>query len=515
MESHRFTSKVLARLFKDKTEIAIFFTAFLVEIAVGIYLIRTFGFTFVGGDAISHIYIARTVVDNGAYSGLQNLGTVWLPMFHLLVLPLVLVQPLYTSGFAGTIVNALATGGTCVILYRLVGGRGLGILASTLFMLNPFTLIYGATPMMEQTAIFFMVLAIYYFKIYWETDKLTEFIKCSLVLILGTLTRYELWVVAFLIILLFSLRELKNGQSYRIAYFHLPLWGIFAWLFWNMATFRDPLVFIHHPLSAQAQGSRASMPFAGSLSLTTNYALQQIFVVSGFLSFFAILSVMPLARKRLTAIIPALPLVSPIFFQLYSMVTYASLGYARYFYMGLPGLAILSTLFIRGLKKTTLKVIIIIVLFVAYFAVYPIQMTQNHSLTYLVESKEILAIYEMKEELDAIGQLGDEQILIGAGSQHSQILLTTGISPSQIFDAYDGSFYLKVMGEPWKYCFFVLLEKGMSPSDMKAMNDFYGGNYFVYRYYNDEAWQSEFFKHYKLVLETDHFLLYQLFEWEE
>jgi len=491
---------LLTKPFKDKTELAMFFTAFFIEVAFGIYLVYRWGFTFVSGDAISHLYIPRTVIDNGPQSNLANLGTVWLPMFHLLVMPLVWINPLYSTGLAGTIVNGLATAGICIMAYRLIGDKKLGILASILFLSNAYTLTYGATPMMEQTAIFFMALAVYYFKRYWEKDSLTEFMKCSLALILGTLTRYEVWAVAFLVIFFFALRELRNGQGYRLAYVHLPLWGIFAWLFWNLAVFRDPLAFRHILFASNTQ-------YTNGVILTLQIIVQHLFKVSGMLGLATTVSIILLLvkRKRIQPIVIVL-LLSPIAFHFsHILLTGSGAKITRYFLLGFFGLIASPFLLLREIKKTDTKITITAFLLSLFLlsAAYPIQASViTH---FSPSSEEAMAMKEV---------VGDRVILISSwtniGAPSYSVFTET--APSLIIDDHDGQLYLKAMDSPWNYCEFVAITKLRNATDsrVQAINDYYGGKYFIYRYYNDEVWRSLFLSRYSLILETKNYLLYQL-----
>jgi len=518
---------LLTKPFKDKTEVAMFFTAFFIEVAFGIYLVYRWDFTFVSGDAISHLYIPRTVIDNGPQSNLANLGTVWLPMFHLLVMPLTLIGPLYSTGLAGTIVNGLATGGICVILYRLVGDKKLGILASTLFMGNIFTLIYGATPLDGQIAIFFILLATYYFKNYWETDNVTEFMKCCLVIILGTLTRYEVWAVSFLVIFFFAFRELKNGQGYRIAYIHLPLWGIFGWLFWNLAIFRDPLMFINHPLSAPNQLKAISMFYTGSIFLTTKSVFEALFVVSGALGFVALFSIIVLfAYRKFSEFSSMSLLIAPIFVHWYLMFNGLSQGGERYFYTSLPGLILLPLFLVKfvdkpafsmkGFKK--ISTILIIIIVITPILAYPIQkdiLETGEGAIALSEQKLASSIhfprvYKLKTTQGEIAKRSSI-ILVPAGHEGAFSVFTS-TSPSDILDGYDGSLYLEAMEKPWKYSEFVVIKISSNPSSdpvLKLFNDYYKGKYFVYNYYHNEDWRSEFLEHYHPIMETENYLVFQ------
>src|SRR6201982_260509 len=56
--------------------------------------------TFVHIDAIAHVNKPRGLFDN-IQPGLRQLGTVWLPLPHILMAPLAAIDPLWRSGAAG------------------------------------------------------------------------------------------------------------------------------------------------------------------------------------------------------------------------------------------------------------------------------------------------------------------------------------------------------------------------------------------------------------------------------
>ena len=60
------------------------------------------------GDAISHLVISREIFDSLS-PGFGQVGTVWLPMTHLLLLPFVISNFLFHSALAGTIVSTIST----------------------------------------------------------------------------------------------------------------------------------------------------------------------------------------------------------------------------------------------------------------------------------------------------------------------------------------------------------------------------------------------------------------------
>src|SRR5580700_630401 len=54
------------------------------------------------GDAVAHINIARRVFDSKT-PGLLQLGTVWLPLPHLLIMPFIVSMRMWQSGSGGSI----------------------------------------------------------------------------------------------------------------------------------------------------------------------------------------------------------------------------------------------------------------------------------------------------------------------------------------------------------------------------------------------------------------------------
>src|SRR5919199_5505590 len=74
-------------------------------------------------DALSHLNIARRLVDSRT-PGVTQLGTVWLPVPHVLMLPFVWIDPLWRSGLAGSLVGLGGLAVTAVARFaapRLLG----------------------------------------------------------------------------------------------------------------------------------------------------------------------------------------------------------------------------------------------------------------------------------------------------------------------------------------------------------------------------------------------------------
>ena len=101
------------------------------------------------GDAASHIVKARQFFDSQR-PGLHNIGTVWLPLPHLL-LPLVAIDALFYAGIAGPLVGIPCLVGTGIlvflIVWRITGSPPIAFLSGCLFGLNPNLVYMALTPM--------------------------------------------------------------------------------------------------------------------------------------------------------------------------------------------------------------------------------------------------------------------------------------------------------------------------------------------------------------------------------
>src|SRR5579864_4223886 len=106
------------------------------------------------GDAVAHINIARRVIDSRT-PGLLQLGTVWLPLPHLLMLPSLISKWMWRTGIGGSIPSMLAYVFSVAGIFRLLktvlpsakdyrGAEFAPWFAAAVFALNP-NLIYLQT----------------------------------------------------------------------------------------------------------------------------------------------------------------------------------------------------------------------------------------------------------------------------------------------------------------------------------------------------------------------------------
>src|SRR5579871_4722427 len=126
------------------------------------------------GDAVAHINIARRVFDSKA-PGLLQLGTVWLPLPHLLMIPFLLSDLMWQRGVGGSIPSMAAYVFGVVGIFRLVRGalaregkpgnfvRFAAWTAAAIYAANPNLIYLQSTAMGESLYLAFFIWAVVYF----------------------------------------------------------------------------------------------------------------------------------------------------------------------------------------------------------------------------------------------------------------------------------------------------------------------------------------------------------------
>ena len=126
------------------------------------------------GDAVAHINIARRVVDNRhPLESYGQLGTVWLPLQHIAMLPFVWIDALWRSGIAGSIPSMVAYILGTLGIFRLVSVRASNLaayVAAAIYALNPNLLYMQTTAMNEPIFLAFFI---------WTLVYLDEFLRAT------------------------------------------------------------------------------------------------------------------------------------------------------------------------------------------------------------------------------------------------------------------------------------------------------------------------------------------------
>ena len=209
-------------------------------------------------DSISHMEIARRVLDSTT-PGLAQLGAVWLPLPHLVIMPLVWDNTFYYDGFAGSLPSMIAFVAMAVLMYRLVkdltGLKFAGIVASTVLIFNINMLYMQSTPMTEALLYCFITAMIFYVQRWAASGRYQYLVLGGVASLLATLTRYESWPVLACLILAVVLIARQRAaliapgirrasvMDHSIVYIVIGSLGISAWALWNWAIVKNPLYF--------------------------------------------------------------------------------------------------------------------------------------------------------------------------------------------------------------------------------------------------------------------------------
>ncbi len=280
----------------------VFFVTIVIGLSAAFFLYSIDRFSLIYyADSVSHLVRAREFVDSVNPGLFEQLGTAWLPLPHLLLLPFTLVEPLFRTGFAGTALSLLCLAITSVFLYEIIKSHlhvgYVAIAGALLYAANPNILYIGITPMTESPFMLFFVGSAYFF-IRWMSglgkylslksnnrDKNSgmagpharrsgprnygkishaslDLIMCSIFVSLATLCRYEGWALPLFFVPFVAITAIRNKDCYHsrkykigiILVSTLSLSGIALWLIWNAHAYNDPLEFTNAPyFSAAAQ----------------------------------------------------------------------------------------------------------------------------------------------------------------------------------------------------------------------------------------------------------------------
>ncbi|MHB1067782.1 MAG: hypothetical protein ACYC2Z_10230 [Candidatus Nanopelagicales bacterium] len=236
-------------------------------------------------DTRSHLTIARALTDS-VNPGFYQLGTVWLPIPHLLLMPFMMVFPLWQTGLGGSMLGVIALGVSAAALWRVayrVGfGRAARFVVVGAFVFNP-TMLYLSTTALTEPVLIAALLASLAGLAGWITampaispGALAVF--AGVPVTLAVLSRYEGWAfvaVSCVFIVIASWRRWRS-VSYTVtllgSYLAVPAAGVVWWFSYNYIRFGDPLEFARGPYSAGAEAALRSslgvLPQKGNLGLS-------------------------------------------------------------------------------------------------------------------------------------------------------------------------------------------------------------------------------------------------------
>lgn len=468
-------------------------------------------------DSVTHLVLSRRLFDL-ITPGIAQLGGVWLPITHLMLLPFVTNDFLFHTGLAGTIVSTSSMAVTAVVIFRIVklqfGSARAGLLGSCLYLANPSVIYIGIIPMMEAPFMMFFVLFVYYVQKWHHIyttggntwDQYRIILKCAVAVLLATLTRYEGWILPFslifilLIVLLITSREVWRRRIESLLVVAVPICfaGIILWILWNAVIFKDPLYFAIGPYSPHAQA--ASKPFTAYLQLHPINSLSILFDVAkamygiptlilsllGIASFVYMNRSTTLSFSLLMVLMLMLPMTSDFIAmvqgsgEIYPTTNPYPLYNARYLTFIAPLIAFGSIsliMFIVRARKKLLTICTLLILVASYSFTIVTQPLEVGKATAMSDSA-LLPFQETTqmtfEAGKALGRLYDNKgyIVLFTASQHAQLVMfASGLPLKDFIDVTSGSFWNTSKDMPWAYGTYLIIEKLVNVPTYEPMHD--------------------------------------------
>ena len=246
--------------------------------------------------------IARRVFDS-LNPGLLQLGTVWLPLPHVLMIPFLISNKMWQSGIGGSSPSMVGFVFGVVGIFRLTSAllegdartqtsaQTGGMIAAFAFGANPNLLYAQATAITEPLYLAFFIWAMAYLSEFAASlaqrtpskrhkstlDQVNDaghraLRRCAFCVACAELTRYDGWFLAGtvgLVLIVIVARE-WNDRALRRGAFRFLL-GIAvapaAWLAYNEAVYGNALAFANGPYSARAIEARVGAPNPAAHSL--------------------------------------------------------------------------------------------------------------------------------------------------------------------------------------------------------------------------------------------------------
>ena len=300
-------------------------------------------------DARSHLDIGRRVVE-GLKPGLAQLGSVWLPLTHLLMAVTIWNDFMWHSGLAGALQSMVAFIATGILVYRYLEKLEVGLVGRffgvAVFVLNINILYLQSTAMTELVLLGTMTAGAYELLLWFKIDNILHLIKSAFWIMLSTLVRYDGWFLFFfatVMVLLYTWwkRGYGRAEGTVVLFCTLGGFGIMLWLLWNQLIFKDALYFVFGPYSAHSQQTQLDaagvLVTKGSWLLSLQHYLYALAYNSGmFTLVLGVIGMVALWMSRglsLRVRIATLALTAPFFFNVLALY----LGHSVLFIAGLSG----------------------------------------------------------------------------------------------------------------------------------------------------------------------------------
>jgi hypothetical protein len=253
------------------------------------------------GDTESHLNIAKRLI-HSLTPGAAQLGGIWLPLPHIMLVPFVYFDVLWRTGLAGAIVSGFFYIVSSCMLYKLtyllLKNKLAAVVAAMMFIFNPNMMYLQSTAMTELPLIAFFLLTSYFFiKFLKGIEAAPSLILSSMFGFCAVLSRYDGWFLvaaeAGIIVLMGIAKrwKFKKIEGTVIHFATFAFFGIALWLLWDYLILGNPLYFTQSQFSAHAQQegwyAKGQLPAFKNIPLALAYYFVTSMSNAGILIFFA------------------------------------------------------------------------------------------------------------------------------------------------------------------------------------------------------------------------------------
>ena len=233
------------------------------------------GYLLLYGDAVAHLAIARRILD-AKWPGLAQLGGVWLPLPHILMVPFIMNLRMWQTGLAAAPMSMLSYAASVAGIWRL--SRRLmrlrwALVATTFYALNANLLFLSTTAMTEA-----LFLALFIWSVVATAEGISalrandavtaraRMVLAGLLILGQVFTRYDGWIIGAILWLCFAWAIFTSDPALRrrmrpwfILFTLVCVAGPLLWFWYNAHFEHDWLDFLRGPYSA-AQIERRTAP---------------------------------------------------------------------------------------------------------------------------------------------------------------------------------------------------------------------------------------------------------------
>jgi hypothetical protein len=209
-----------------------------------------FDYTYAYRDSIFRMEAARRFFDSIDPGIINQIGTVWLPVPNLILMPFAAVDYLYQTGLAASIVNLPAFVISSIFIFLALKEITNNTLATwtgfVIYILNYNILYYQTTAMTEQLYLTFLAGNFYFLYLWSKKSRLKHLIYSSVFMTLCAGSRYDAWPVflgSAAIVIIISLYKKEKYIRDIIIYSALPTILILWWFLHNYIYYGDPFEF--------------------------------------------------------------------------------------------------------------------------------------------------------------------------------------------------------------------------------------------------------------------------------